>query len=134
VFEFWRVWLLILCAGFVAGGSAMALLAGSRAMTVMDRIVSSGKPAADEATQSVIHWMTAVTGAVMAGWGLTLAFLVANAYSSRQLWVWWAIAGAVALWYPLDTGRSLYHRIYANVALNTVLLAGAAIPLLATFR
>lgn len=69
----------------------------------------------------------------MAGWGLCLAIIVANAFSSRQAWVWWSIAAGLALWFPLDTGRSLYHRVYANVVVNLAILVAAAIPLIATF-
>ena len=69
----------------------------------------------------------------MAGWGLSIAILVANAFSSHQAWVWWAVAGGVGLWFPLDTGRSLLHRVYANVIVNTALLIFLAIPLIGTF-
>lgn len=57
----------------------------------------------------------------------------ANAFASRQAWVWWSIAGGLALWFPLDTGRPLYHRVYANAAVNTLLLVAIAIPLIGTF-
>lgn len=85
-----------------------------------------------ETARQLRAWMTAVMGAVMAGWGLTLTILVANAFQSRQAWVWWAVATGLAVWFALDTGRSIYHRVYANAALNTVLLVLAAIPLIGT--
>jgi hypothetical protein len=47
--------------------------------------------------------------------------------------VWWSITASLALWYPLDTGRSILHRVYANAALNTALLVVMAIPLTGTF-
>jgi hypothetical protein len=71
--------------------------------------------------------------AVMAGWGLCLAMLLANAFATKQAWVWWSVAGSVALWFPLDTGRSLCHKVYANAAGNTALLVLLAIPLIGTF-
>lgn len=134
MFEFFRIWLIVLCAGFVVLGTAMALLAGTRAMAPMDWIAESAYPrdAMSESARQLRAWMTAVTGAVMAGWGLTLTILVANAFQTRQAWVWWAVAAGLAVWFALDTGRSIYHRVYANVALNTVLLVLAAIPLMGT--
>ena len=69
----------------------------------------------------------------MAGWGTCMAIVIANAFSSREAWVWWSITGSIAVWFPLDTGRSLLHRVYANAALNTALLAILAIPLAGTF-
>jgi hypothetical protein len=135
VFEFFRVWLTVLCAGFALGGVAIALLAGTRALAFMDGAMESVSPRAtrDQGSQQVLTWMAAVSGAVMGGWGLTLTLLVVNAYGSRDAWVWWSIAGGLTLWYLLDTARSIYARIYTNAVLNTVLLVAAAIPLLATF-
>jgi hypothetical protein len=72
-------------------------------------------------------------GAVVAGWGLSIAILVAYAFDSRQAWAWWAVAGGVCLWFPLDTGRSLLRRVYANAIVNTALLVVLAIPLIGTF-
>jgi hypothetical protein len=43
------------------------------------------------------------------------------------------VAASLAIWYPLDTGRSLYHRVYVNAILNTVLLVVVAVPLAFTF-
>ena len=56
---------------------------------------------------------------------MCMAMLVANAFATRQAWVWWSIAGSVALWFPLDTGRSLYHRVRANAAGNAALPNGS---------
>jgi hypothetical protein len=39
----------------------------------------------------------------------------------------------VAVWYPLDTGRSLIHRVHGNAIANTALLVILAIPLIGTF-
>jgi hypothetical protein len=64
---------------------------------------------------------------------MCLAFIAANAFASRQSWAWWSVAASLALWYPLDTGRSLYHRVYVNAILNTVLLVVVAVPLAFTF-
>lgn len=44
-----------------------------------------------------------------------------------------SLAAGLALWYPLDTGRSLYHRVYANAVVNTALLVVLVIPLIGTF-
>jgi len=69
----------------------------------------------------------------MAGWGLCIAFIAANAFATRQAWAWWSIAASLALLYPLDTGRSLYHRVRANAFLNTVVLVLVTLPLAFTF-
>jgi hypothetical protein len=135
MFEFFRLWLIVLCAAFALGGTALAILSGTRALAFMDKMMEHVSPAAtrERGADQLLNWMSAVAGSVMAGWGLTLLILVANAYSTREAWVWWSIAGGLALWYPLDTARSIYARVYLNAVGNTVLLIAAAIPLLATF-
>jgi hypothetical protein len=62
-----------------------------------------------------------------------IAFIAANAFASKESWAWWSIAASIALWYPLDTGRSLLHRVYVNAALNTALLIAVAVPLALTY-
>ena len=53
--------------------------------------------------------------------------------ASREAWVRWSITASIAVSFPLDTGRSLLHKVYANAALNTALLVVIAIPLIGTF-
>jgi hypothetical protein len=102
---------------------------------IINRLVdrSFWAAAPDAPTRQFQAWSYGVMLAVMAGWGLALAIVVANAFATKQAWVWWTIAGSVALWFPLDTGRSLYHKVYLNAAANTALLVLLAIPLIGTF-
>ena len=61
-----------------------------------------------------------------------MAMIVANAFSTKQAWVWWSIAASAAVWFTLDMGRSLYHRVWPNVAINVAVLVAVAIPLIGT--
>ena len=135
MFEFFRVWLLVVSAGMVLGGVAMTLLAGTPVLNVLNRLIDPAFWAGetDAATRRFQQWSYSVTFATMAGWGLCVAIIVAGGFPTRQAWVWWAVAGGVAVWFPLDTGRSLYHRVYANAAINAALLVALAIPLIGTF-
>jgi hypothetical protein len=135
VFEFFQTWLVVLGAAIAIAGTAMVLIAGTPAFALvaglLDRPFWPSGP--DETTRRFQAWSYSVTFATLAGWGVALAFIAANAFGSREIWAWWAIAGSVLLWYPLDTGRSLLHHVWINAALNTVLLLAVAIPLAATF-
>ena len=135
MFEFWRIWLIVVGLGIAGAGVAMALLGGSRVFDGMNRLIDPAfwKDAPDPATRRYQTWIYGVLGGTMAGWGLTVAILVAGAFPTHQLWAWWSVAGAVALWFVLDTGQSLRHRVIANATLNTVVLAAVAIPLALTF-
>jgi hypothetical protein len=135
LFEICRIWLLALGAAMAVAGAAMVLLVGFRPVApllgLLDRPFWSSGP--DATTRRFETWAYSVTFATMAGWGVCIAFITANAFASKESWAWWSIAASVALWYPLDTGRSLLHRVYVNAALNTALLIAVAVPLALTY-
>ncbi len=135
MFEFFRIWLLILGTGLAVGGAGMALLGGTRLLAVLNPYIDPAfwEAAPDGAVRRYQAWIYGVLGGTMAGWGLMIAVLSAQAYATRQAWVWWALALGTALWYVLDTGQSLRYRVFLNAAGNTVLLAAIAIPLAFTF-
>jgi hypothetical protein len=135
MFEFFRLWLLVVSAAMAVVGVLAVLIVGTplfaKVGALFDRPFWPGRP--DAATRTFQSWAYSVIFATMAGWGLCLAVIIANAFSSREAWVWWSIAGSVAVWFPLDTGRSLLHKVYANAAVNIALLVILAIPLIGTF-
>ena len=135
MFELGRIWLVAIGVILAGAGAGMALLAGLRPISpvlrLLDRPFWSSGP--DETTRRFETWSYSVTFATMAGWGICVASIAANAFATKQLWVWWTIAGSTLIWYPLDTGRSIYHRVYANAIGNTVMLVAVAIPLALTF-
>jgi hypothetical protein len=135
MFELCRIWLVALGAVMAAAGTLMVLIAGVPALApllrLLDRPFWPSGP--DETTRRFETWSYSVTFATMAGWGICIASIAANAFATRQAWAWWTIVAALAVWYPLDTGRSLRHRVWVNATLNTILLAAAAIPLALTF-
>lgn len=135
MFDVFRVWLTVVGAGMAVFGAGMALLAGTRVFEVMNRLIdpSFWHTRPDESMRKFQAWSYSVTGAVMAGWGVTVAVLAWQAFPARQAWSWWAIAGGVAVWFVLDTAQSLRHRVYANAGINFVVLVTAAIPLIGTF-
>ena len=135
MFELFRLWLVVVFGAMAVAGGARVLLTGTPLFALVGRLLDRPfwPDGPDATTRGFQSWAYGVTFAVMAGWGLSLAILVANAFDSRQAWVWWSIAGSLAVWYPLDTGRSLLHRVYLNAILNTALLVAVAIPLVGTF-
>jgi hypothetical protein len=135
MFEACRIWLVILGCVMAVAGTAMVFLQGIQPLSPIFRLIDRPfwKGGPDETTRQFERWSFGVTFAVMAGWGICIASIAANAFATRELWAWWTIAGGMLLWYPLDTGRSLYHRVYANAAGNTLMLAAMVIPLALTF-
>ena len=135
MFAFFTAWLMVVGCAMAVAGTLLVFLAGTPLFAVAGRLLErpfwTSKP--DDTTRQFQVWAYSVTFATMAGWGTAVAFVAANAFASRQSWAWLAIAASLAIWYPLDTGRSLYHRVYANALLNTALLILVGIPLALTF-
>ena len=135
MFEFYRVWLIVVGAGVAVGGVLLSLLGGTRVLAPVNRLIDpafwDGLP--DAPAQRFRAWIYGLLGAIMAAWGLTIAILVSQAWNTRQAWVWWSIAASVGLWFILDTGQSLRYHVFANAAINTILLAVLAIPLAFSF-
>ena len=128
-------WLTAVGACLAIGGTAMALLAGTDAFTPINALIEpafwpSGPDAADAAFRS---WVFGAWGATVAGWGLLVAFVAAEPFRRGEAWSWWAIAIGTTVWFVLDTGISLVHGVLANVAVNTVLAALVAVPLVASY-
>ena len=116
-------------------GALLAVTVGFRPLAPLLRMLDrSFWPAGpDEMARSFESWAYSVTFATMAGWGVAIAFLAGAGFPTREIWVWWAVVAGLAVWYPLDTARSVIHRVYLNAAGNTVLLLVAAIPLALTY-
>jgi hypothetical protein len=80
------------------------------------------------------HWIYGVLGAVMAGWGSMLAFIVRYPFRAKESWAWWCIGVGIVFWFLIDTIMSLYFQVFFNVAFNLVILIAVALPLGMTMR
>jgi hypothetical protein len=133
-FDLWSKWLLAVCAIVILFGLFMALLSWTPLFSVFNRLVDDvfwpgGSPAAVEQYQL---WVYGMLGATMAGWGVTLAYIVLNPFAKREQWSWNAVAAGLALWFVVDTFMSAYTKAYFNVGVNVLLIVLAGIPLVMT--
>lgn len=137
-FGFWRAWLLATSAGVVVFGILLALWPHSAWMdSVFNRRIDAAFWAGGAVPGAALRfqaWAYGVTGSVMAGWGLTLFFLVRHAFGEKRRWAWNALASGCGLWFVLDTSLSAVHGVGFNVLFNTGLLLALALPLAATRR
>ena len=135
MYEFFRWWLVAVFVALTVGGAVLVPLAGSPRLAVvlraLDRPFWPDGP--DDVTRRFQTFVYSVAFATMAGWGVAGAFIAAGPLANRERWAWWALVVSVAVWYPLDTGRSLQHGARANAVGSTILLALVAIPLGAMF-
>lgn len=79
-------------------------------------------------------WSSAVLGAVIAGWGLLLAFIAWHPFRLREKRAWYSIAVAVIVWFVGDTTCSLYYGVTANAEFNVFTLILFALPLLFSWK
>jgi hypothetical protein len=136
-YEFWRRWLIVV-AGFVTvfGLSMVAIPpAAERLFSWMffgtteypfgsaASAPLTGDPAA---AGDYLRFLTAVLGAVMAGWGVLILFVAAGPLRRREPWAWRGLAVSLVVWFAADTGASLAMGYPENAVLNTAFLAAFA--------
>lgn len=132
-FLLWRNWLLAVCAIVIVFGLVIALLSRSPLFAIFNDLVNGvfwGGTAPDANTGRFILWAYGMLGATMAGWGVTLAFIVFYPFTRKEPWAWNAIAIGLALWFVVDTFMTVYTGAYFNAGVNVLLIVLAGIPLL----
>ena len=114
-------------------GAAFALLNGTALFKWMDDLYNpvfwneKDIPTAD--IERFKTWIYGVLGAVMAGWGVMLAFIAHYPFRNRERWSWNCVALGLAIWFLADTSVSLYFRVYINALFNFGIFAAVVLPL-----
>ena len=131
----WRTWLVGVGVGLTAFGVAMALASGTVLFEPLYHLIDpafwqAGPP--DPGSVSFRAWAFGAWGATIAGWGVVIALLARDAFGRPERWAWWALAVGTGLWFVLDTVISIMHGVWFNVAINVVVSALVAVPLVAT--
>ena len=86
---------------------------------------------ADPALRRYQHWIHAVLGATMAGWGITIAALAHWPLRRSEGWAWWTLAVSVLTWCLFDTSASAYFGVAFNIRVNIVAALPLTVPLIA---
>lgn len=80
------------------------------------------------------RWIYGILGASVCGWGFFMAFISHTAFDQRERWTWYCFMTGFPVWLVVDSSLALYLKLWANVALNALLLAALGIPFLFTAR
>lgn len=135
-FHFWRRWLATLSWLIAILGIAFALFNQTALFDALfnDHIDPSFWPAGRMQPQAVAFqgWAYGVMGALMAAWGVIMAFVAHYPYARRERWAWRAMALAVLVWFIPDTALAVAFGLTVAWTGNIVLLLLFAVPLLAT--
>lgn len=135
-FDFWQKWLKFVGIYLAIFGLCLSFFSQSDLMSILfhDQIDPSffkGDAISDD-THRFQGWIYGVLGAVVAGWGILIAFWAAYPFCSKQPWAWKGLAVGVIAWYLPDTFISIKFQVYFNVVFNTFLLAVLILPLIFT--
>ena len=136
-FRFWQRWLVAASVCFCAFGVGVALAPDAPLLAPWNAAVArtfygGAEPGGAAAFRAFVM---GPLGATIAGSYLLQAFVAAVPFARRERWAWWATAGALALWFTVDSSLSLAHGAAFNVVLiNLAPLAVFIPPLVATRR
>jgi hypothetical protein len=135
-FNFWQKWLLAVAILITGFGILMAFAAGTPLFDLFSRQIDPAfwTGAVDSNARQFQHWLYAVWGATIAGWGIFFLQIVRHPFLRKERWAWECLAIGLVVWYVLDTSLSIYYGVFFNVAFNSLLLVATAMPLMLTRR
>jgi hypothetical protein len=81
-----------------------------------------------------IRFANGIIGAVMIGWMICIIMIARGPFMSADPYAWKLIALPLAVWFLVDTGFSITHGIWGNVALNAAVGLMFGIPRLLSHR
>lgn len=134
-FSFWQKWLLTVGLLITVFGIAMAILSGTPLFDLVNRQIDPvfwGMNTVDDVAKRFQQWIYAAWGATVAGWGIFATYIAHYPFKQKEGWAWDCIVFGLAVWFTLDTSLSLLYGVHFNVALNTVLLILAMLPIVFT--
>lgn len=137
-FNFWHHWMLAISVIFVAFALMLAFLYDTALFKPMDDQITPAFWSSHHEITPAMHdyqrWVLGVSGAVMASWGVLLAFILRCPFKQKEPWAWNSVAGALLVWFVVDESFSLYFEVYFNAILNLGLLLAVGLPLILTRR
>lgn len=134
-FLFWQRWLLIV--GFVISifGISVSFFSGTALFYLFDNNINLnfwGSVDVPNNIKEFQKWIYGAWGATVAGWGIFVIFIAHYPFQRREKWSWNCLISGLLLWFFIDSGFSVYYRVYINVILNTILLILVMLPLVFT--
>lgn len=131
--KFWSEWLKITMLIVITAGLLLALISNLIQIQFINKMIDDVfflgiQP--EEHVNMLKNWLFGVSGAVMAGWGCSMYYIVNHAFRHRERWAWRCIFYPVIIWYILDSSISFYYGVTFNVIINSILMLQIMAPLL----
>jgi len=135
-FEFWQKWFFVTTLIVIVYGLGLAFFGQTDFFNyLLNNQINTAFWGTTQATEDILkfqRFIYGVLGAVVAGWGIVLAFVASYPFKKEEKWVWISLVLGMCVWYITDTGFSVYYKAYSNALINTLLLIIVGIPLILT--
>ena len=131
--KFWMGWLKITMLIIILAGVLLIIFGNSSYAEILNKQINRAFYSGKIPGKSVLlmkGWLIAVSGAVMAGWGSTMLYIVYHSFRKGEKWAWRSIFYPLLIWYLLDSSVSLYYGATFNVIINSILFLQLIAPLL----
>ena len=133
--DFWQKWLLVLGIAMVPLGLLLAFFSQTTVAGIdFNQYINPafwGTAALPAESILFQRWIYGVLGAVMAGWGVFIAFIAYYPFQRREKWSWNCLLIGFLVWFLPDTAISIYFKVHMNALINTCLFTLAILPLVA---
>jgi hypothetical protein len=133
--DFWQKWLLVLGIAMVPLGLLLAFFNQTTVAGIdFNQYINPvfwGTTVLSAESILFQRWIYGVLGAVMAGWGVFIAFMAYYPFKRRERWSWNCLLIGFLVWFLPDTAISIYFKVYMNALINTCLFVLAILPLVA---
>jgi len=135
-FSFWRTWLVGVSIYHIVFGLLLAFFSQSPFMdALLNQYFDPIFWPDNQVTDGALHykgWVSSVLGAVIASWGMLIAFIAYYPFNLREKWAWNAIATAIVFWFVVDSACSIYYNVSINVWFNLFTFSLFMVPLVLT--
>lgn len=136
-FNLWQKWLVILGCIVTVFGIFMALANAGSLFDLFNQQIDPvfwEDPVLPAEALAFRTWVYGAWGGTVAGWGVFMIFLASRPFKAKESWAWWCLVVGLGVWFVLDSGLSWRAGVIFNVVFNSVLLVGAAVPLIITSK
>jgi hypothetical protein len=133
---FFDHWLLVACVTFGLYSLVWVVLGSFDPIGLWDGLLAGAfyDGVTPEAVERFRRFILGPLGATSAAAFFALAFIVRFPFRRREPWAFTAVAGAIWLWFVVDSAASIYHGAAFNVWLvNLPCVVALSIPLAALY-
>ena len=130
--KFLMTWFCIISAILIVIGAVFSFFGLPVISEVSSKLVGFGILPSDRGI--LLSWESAIYGAIMIGWGVTLLLLGRLAYTRKDPELLKIMLAGLAIWLVIEAIYSLYLGVLFNIGVDLAVLALFSVPLVLGIR